>query len=390
MKKASCVLIGSLIALLCLPVFLQVALCSWSSTTSLPRPLYAPGSVSHGNRIYVVGGQGLEGTARDEVCYATIEYNGHVDSGGWISTTGLPEGRIYPGVAVYNDCVYVLGGSYTSGWMERNTVWFARFNPNGSIGNWAETTGMPYPSHSVAVVQWNGRLYILAGWDGFSQHNDVYFAEIETDGTIGIWTSTTSLPEARAHGYKAVVHDGAIYFIGGTTATDPATLHRNVYFALVQPTGEVGTWTETAALPVGLAAHTSVVYGDDIFIIGGFIQPSYPGYAMTDKVLKAHIKSDHTLEDWEECCTLPAPLCHHSSTVQGGRVYVVGGEYEGGGNFSDVVQFLQVSPQVPPVGGYWVPIDRVKLLGSWAASASLMMVVTLSFIYFKRKRKKQS
>jgi N-acetylneuraminic acid mutarotase len=300
--------------------------------------------VSHGNRIYVVGGYGLEGTARDEVYYATIDPNGHVDSDGWIGTTELPEARMYPGVAVYNDWVYVLGGSYTSAWMERDTVWFAQFNPDGTISSWAETTRLPYPSHSVAVVQWNGRLYILAGWNGFSQHDDVYFAEIEADGTIGSWIGTTSLPEARAHGYTAVVHDGAIYFIGGTTATNPATLHRNVYYAAIQPTGEVGAWTETAALPVGLEAHTSVVVGDDIFVIGGHRQPTYPGYAMTDKVLKAHINPDHTLGAWTECCTLPEPLCHHSSLVLGDRVYVIGGEHEGGGNFSDAVCFLLTAP----------------------------------------------
>jgi uncharacterized repeat protein (TIGR02543 family) len=41
----------------------------------------------------------------------------------------------------------------------------------------------------------------------------------------------------------------------------------------------------------------------------------------------------------------------------------------------------------PPVGGEWVPIDKLRLLAPWITLISLMTVLTMSFVYVSRKRR---
>jgi hypothetical protein len=47
-------------------------------------------------------------------------------------------------------------------------------------------------------------------------------------------------------------------------------------------------------------------------------------------------------------------------------------------------------PPQAPVGGEWVPIDKLKLLAPWISSVSLMMVLAASFVYVKHKKKQQN
>jgi hypothetical protein len=46
-------------------------------------------------------------------------------------------------------------------------------------------------------------------------------------------------------------------------------------------------------------------------------------------------------------------------------------------------------PPSPPVGGEWVPINRSALLVPWISLASLMTIVTVSFVYVERKKRQQ-
>jgi parallel beta-helix repeat protein len=49
--------------------------------------------------------------------------------------------------------------------------------------------------------------------------------------------------------------------------------------------------------------------------------------------------------------------------------------------------YVQVSPPALPVGGEWVPIDRLQLLTQWISLLSMMTVLTMSFVYVRRKKR---
>jgi parallel beta-helix repeat protein len=44
-------------------------------------------------------------------------------------------------------------------------------------------------------------------------------------------------------------------------------------------------------------------------------------------------------------------------------------------------------PSTPPVGGEWVPINKLQLLTPWIGLLSLMTVLTMSLVYVRRKRR---
>lgn len=319
---------------------------NWHSTTPLPAPSSGHCSVVHDGRIYVVGGSTpTSGIRSDKVRYASVQSDGHIDSDGWLFTEPLLDPRIFGAannVVIYNDRIYVLGGSANQpGWIERDTVWYTSFNPDGTIGDWITTTSLPYHVGDISAVAWNDRIYILAGWTGFDYYNYVHYAEIDSDGSLGSWITTTSLPERRAHGHRAVVHNGIIYFMGGTTGyTGPPTIHNEIYYAPIQASGEVGAWTETA-LPVGLSTFSAFVYGEDIFVMGG----ENESLALDDRVYKAHINPDGSLDSWVEWGRLPERLHVHSSVVLDDRVYMIGGGREDGSD-SDTVYFTNLPSEL--------------------------------------------
>jgi len=334
------------------------------STTPLPNPSSAHHCAVHDNRIYVVGGETpTSGIRYDRVLIGSVLPNGHIeDPPSWQENpTHLPEERTNAPVVVYEDWIYVLDGSANSpGWIERDTVWFASFNPDGSIGSWTVTTSLPYRGCEEAV-QWNGRIYIMGGWDGYSEHDDVYYAEIDqSSGHLGAWVKTSSLPRELAHGHATVVYNGVIYVLGGHEAyPQPEQYVNEVHYAAIdEVSGEVGGWISTTPLPVPLDTHDVVVYNNEIFAIGGGV----PAAPTSDVVYKATINSDGSLGNWEVYGHLPEPLGSVGSVVLNDRIYVIGGHLQDG-TIVDTVHFTPVAPRQYTL--VFVPLNWQGDLGSF-------------------------
>jgi hypothetical protein len=59
-------------------------------------------------------------------------------------------------------------------------------------------------------------------------------------------------------------------------------------------------------------------------------------------------------------------------------------------DFQDMVVSLQfIAPLSQPVGGQWVPIDKLELLAPWTSLASIA-AIAVSFVWVKRVRKRQN
>ena len=57
---------------------------------------------------------------------------------------------------------------------------------------------------------------------------------------------------------------------------------------------------------------------------------------------------------------------------------------------ADIVYCITGPPPPPrPVGGVWVPINKLELLAPWIGLASLITVASVSIVYVKRKKKQQ-
>jgi len=94
-------------------------------------------------------------------------------------------------------------------------VWYASLYENGEVSPWTSTTLLPDTMASLTSVVYNGHLYVISGWKPYdATYKDIWYAPINSDGTIGNWNKTTSLLKGRAS-HTSVSFNGYAYAIGG-------------------------------------------------------------------------------------------------------------------------------------------------------------------------------
>ena len=320
---------------------------SWNSANSLPSgdTINWANSVVYGGYIYVLGGFD-NGTPLLNVYYAQINTG---SLGTWKSTTSLP------GVFVslyaqatsvaYNGYVYAIGGSVSSG----SGVYFAPFIKGGGLGTWVQTTSLPSYIYIATSVVYNGYIYEIGGMVYYNaSQNTVYYAPINGDGTLGNWTSTSSLP-ADVDSATSVVYNGYIYEIGGANGWSPLT--STVYYAPINSNGTLGNWIpEANSLQLVTMNSTSVAYNGYIYEIGGCVNTS--NTCVTSTVEYAPIYANGATGLWETTTSLPASLQASTSFVYNGYIYEIGGATNGNASLQSVTDTNLV---------YYAKIDRLVL-----------------------------
>jgi hypothetical protein len=206
--------------------------------------------------VYEIGGAVVT-----TVDYAPILSSGAL--GSWTATTPLLAATDYATSVVYNGYVYEIGGCYNC--TPYTTVDYAPILSSGALGSWTATTSLPQALDQATSVVYNGYMYEVGGYNGSAVVTTVDYAPINSNGTLGSWTPTTSLPQT-LEGATSVVYNGYVYEIGGYNSTYVST----VDYAPINSNGTLGTWTATTPLPVATQVATSVVYNGYVYEIGGY------------------------------------------------------------------------------------------------------------------------
>lgn len=322
MKKGAILVIGIrvvvfvILLLIVLPVKLHA---SWTNTTALPDARNIPNSVVYNGYVYVIGG-GYNGSAQNTVYYAPLNANGTV--GVWDTTTSLPDARWCSASVVYNGYVYVICGR------SENTVYYAPLNADGTVGVWNTTTSLPDVRGYSAAVVYNSYVYVIGGWDsGYNIQNTVYYASLNANGTVGVWNTTTSLPDARSD-HTSAVYNGYVYTIGGWNGSAQST----VYYAPLNANGTVGVWNTTMSLPDIRCDLASVVCNGYIYAIGGEFGDDKSAQST---VYYAPLNANGTVGVWDTTY-LPVAREEHASVVYNGYIYVIGGHDSSGTYYNTV------------------------------------------------------
>ncbi len=244
-----------------------------TSTSTLPQALNEATSVTYNGYVYVMGGMNNSGNSSfNTVYYAPLNSNGSV--GSWTTSTNtLPQALGGATSVTYNGYVYVMGGdngSYTG----QNTVYYAPLNSNGSVGSWTTSTStLPQGLYGATSVIYNGYVYVMGGDNNNGSYlNTAYYAPLNTNGSVGSWTiSSNTLPQALS-GATSVTYNGYVYVMGGYYNGNLNT----VYYAPLNSNGSVGSWTtSTSTLPQGLNEATSVTYNGYVYVMGGWSDGVY-------------------------------------------------------------------------------------------------------------------
>ena len=259
---------------------------TWTPTTAgLPFVRTWGKLEAAGGSLYYIGGQSSTNTDyRSEVYYSTPSTStGQVASWG-IASNALPAARSQFGATVWNNRIYVVGGTGTgtgcTGSNVCNTIYMSPQLTNG--GNIASAWSTASTSFNIArsgttAVAYANNLYLLGGFDGTNYLSDTQYTQLSSStGLAGTWNYSESLPsaESQADGFAA---NGYIYLVGGRSAAatcSPSTLvapiSANTTIASGNnPTG-IGAWFATNQRYSANRYGASAVYSaGKTYIIGG-------------------------------------------------------------------------------------------------------------------------
>jgi len=308
------------------------------------------GVVINNGYIYNIGGCSVNDcdTMSDNTGYAPINADGSigtwlVDNSGLNGTTGV--GGF--GVAVYNNRVYVVGGSNGAAYVR--TIFHAQFAADGSIGAWDATATNRLATaygHSFVVTRADtataGSIYSIGGCGGAAgigctagsgYVTDVFKCPItNSTGAVGTCAETNQLQLGTAVGLMAgIYYANYIYLAGGGTSAGGQS--STVYFATINSSGNIvradgaatAAWDTTTALS-GRPRRRGVAVGVNgyIYVIGGHDGSGTP--ATLDDIQYAKI--DQTTGDlgaWTTSTTAITPRWNEGAAAANGYVYVVGG-----------------------------------------------------------------
>ncbi len=321
LRKIAIYLVGIILSVFLLFFHPQNAfadsLGTWSSTTSLPTNIASHISTFEEGKVFVFGGANVDDYS--DALSSTPNSDGTLP--GWTLVSNLPETRYWGALVKKEKRIYILGGAMFTGTTNyKNTVYSSTIQSGGSISSWQSFTPLPENRALGNGVVVGERIYYAGGFNNSGTRSEIYYADINENGTIGAWTtSAVSLPEPLS-GFGMVEHENNIIVFGGETT---GGIKRNKsYKASVNPAdGSLSIFTTTSELPEAVYRGPSVKVGSTIISIGG-----YNGLNFLNKVYYTQINPDGTLDAWNMSSNLlPEPVCCAGVAVFNNFVYLTGG-----------------------------------------------------------------
>ena len=174
--------------------------------------------------------------------------------------TAVVQVRLLPGQ------VYVLGGY--DGTKQLNDVWSSFDNKTWK----REVANANWPARQDSqVVVYKGRLYVLGGHDGSTSLNDVWSS---ADGKNWSFEGTADWPARGEH--QAVVYKGRLYVLGGYEGSNHPYLNDFTGSRLndVWSSADGKSWSfEGNADWTARSGHATAVHNDVLYVLGG--QPGF-------------------------------------------------------------------------------------------------------------------
>ena len=164
---------------------------------------------------------------------------------------------------------------------------------------WQAGPDLGFARHGLDVVEYNGDLYAVGGWNG-SDKLEVLYAGATT------WTALASMPTAQSGLAAAIVGD-KIYTMGSYGPLDVCQIYDIT----------AGTWSAGPTLPQRLYWSTAEAVGTTIYLIGGF-EPGGAGALDTIYIL------DTVTGIWTQGASMPGSMQIPASAVFGNEIYVFG------------------------------------------------------------------
>lgn len=332
----------------------------WTNTNinSLPAARYGLSAVVYNNTIYAMGGLN-NGTFSNVVYSHPINTSNGNLSGAWTTeAVSLPTAMAYMKTLVYGGKLYLAGGctaGATSCTTTSNTVYYTGFDSSNNLsGNFASTGTFATARGDFGFAAVNNHLYIAGGRTNTTYYSDTQYAPINTDGTVGGWSTLTGTTLATArYGIGMAAAKGNIYVTGGHNGS---TYYNNVQISLINNGGNggIGNWTvdSTDTLATARSEAQTVAYNGYLYVLGGRTS----GGTALNSVEYAPLNNDGTVGAWQTTSSFTTPRATHAAAAMNDYMYIIGGRNSGGSPYYKDIQYAR--------------INNDGSLGAWASAGS--------------------
>ena len=259
---------------------------------------------------------------------------------GWTSETPMPTARGGCAVAVYDNEIYVIGGTVGNNeYVGNNEV----YDPG--TNTWRTEASMPTPRAYLSASVVNGKIYLIGGegyssispYSGETNVNEVY------DPATNTWTTGTPMPTA-VYGYASTVIDSKIHIIGGsqTSIIQGSSIFVNSN-QVYDPQND--TWSLGANLPsavaYGAAAATEGFMAPPLlYVIGGYFLNSYSSN------VQVYNPSNNS---WSTGVPMPTARAYLGVAVVNDVLYAIGG-FDGQNWLNTVEEYTPIGyGTAPPI-----------------------------------------
>lgn len=297
---------------------------AWQSTTGLPAGKGNPGVVFAQGNIYVMGGD--DGDNGSTSVYSNrIKSDGSLQSS-WTTNTVLNSARTGLGAAYYNGYIYITGGSTKAGGATYySSTEYALVRADGTIGSWTtDTDNFATPRAGISAEIHNGYLYVAGGNDTTNWKTDVQYTKINTDGSVGSWITATSLASARGSA-GSFIANGYFYMVGGCSAGSCSTLLADSVFAQINADGSLGTWRTTTSFTTQRYSAGMAYYNGYAYLLGGCTATGGPCTSYNNDAQYTTVKPAGELLGFSTTNAITTARVGHATVAYNGFIYAIGG-----------------------------------------------------------------
>ncbi len=217
----------------------------------------------------------------------------------------------------FQNRILVMGGKNSDG--EVTNMMQRTSQPIATEGGWKEIGKQFTARYAHTSVVFGGKSWILGGWNGSENLNDVWNTEIQGSNLNWSEVTTSNIWSARSE-HSSVVFDGKIWVLGGKT--DDGN-ENDVYYS---SNGSDWNTATTNAAWSARSKHSSVEFDNKIWVLGG-----------DDGNKKNDVWYSSNGADWSEVATSSIwdARSDHTSIVFNDKIWVLGGKTDDG-NKNDV------------------------------------------------------
>ena len=250
----------------------------------------------------------------------------------WQQLADLPDKRHHPQIVSHGGKLYALGGyevsSFTAVWVMKDQSWV--YDP--SADSWDEVAAAPEPHAETVAADLAGRIHIVGGRGPMGASNRDYEDHGDTDRhlifdpTANRWERAAPALSKRNSAAGAVI-DGLFYIAGGRTVTGGNVTTLEIY----DPKED--KWRSGAPMPQAQAGLAAAALNGKLYAFGGEHFNNGGGVFAECWVY------DPAQDQWQASTPMATPRHGLGGAAVNGWIYSVGGAVEPRGDgTSDILE----------------------------------------------------